>query len=246
MSTAETLPDAADRLASNFLDATRARQVRDKGEGFYDAVDGFWNAVYNSPHLTLRMKELVMLALHASSSSLNADAIARQVRRALAAGASETDVADVLVTIIPLANHPLYIGIPVLMEELSKAGLEAETEMPPMSGAALAIKENFVSSRGYWTPMRDTIASWMPEYFGSFINACMSPWRDGSLTPAERELMYIAIDCSITHTYEPGMRMHIQNALRYGATRDQIMEVFQLAGLLGTEGYILGLKEMTE
>ncbi|WP_181817356.1 hypothetical protein [Paracoccus pantotrophus] len=30
--------------------------------------------------------------------------------------------------------------------------------------------------------------------------------------------MYIAIDTSITHTYEPGMRMHIQNALRYGAT----------------------------
>jgi alkylhydroperoxidase/carboxymuconolactone decarboxylase family protein YurZ len=92
--------------------------------------------------------------------------------------------------------------------------------------------------------MRDTIGSLMPEYFAAFINACMEPWRSGSLTPAERELMYIAIDTSITHTYEPGMRMHIQNALRYGATPNQILEVFQLAALLGTEGYVLGLEAL--
>ncbi|QJU58156.1 hypothetical protein HL653_10425 [Sphingomonas sp. AP4-R1] len=233
-------------LATQFPASDRAEIVREKGEAFFQAVDGFWGAVYRSPHLTLRMKELVMVALHASSSSLNADAIKRHTQRAIAAGASETDVIDVLVTIIPLANHPLYIGIPILMEELEKAGQGDQTQMPEMLPHILAIKENFVRSRGYWTAMRDTIGSWMPEYFASFINACMEPWRSGSLTPAERELMYIAIDCSITHTYEPGMRMHIQNALRYGATRDQIMEVFQLAALLGTEGYVLGLTAMTD
>lgn len=236
---------ALESLGSHFGEVAAVDQVRAKGEAFFNAVDGFWNAVYEAPHLSLRMKELVMVALHASSSSLNGDAIKRHVKRAIDAGASETDVIDVLVTIIPLANHPLYIGIPILMEELEKAGQGEQTEMPAMRDDILAIKENFVRSRGYWTAMRDTIGCWMPEYFASFINACMEPWRSGSLTPAERELMYIAIDCSITHTYEPGMRMHIQNALRYGATRDQIMEVFQLAALLGTEGYVLGLKAMT-
>ena len=88
--------------------------------------------------------------------------------------------------------------------------------------------------------MRDTIGRLMPDYFAAFIDACMEPWRSGSLTPKERELMYIAIDCSITHTYEPGMRMHIKNALRYGATRDEILAVFELAALLGVEGYALG------
>lgn len=231
----------AKKLASHFEENT-VTNAADKD--MYEAVDGFWNAVYNGPHLSLRMKELVMLALHASSSALNTGGIERHVQRALAAGASETDVVDVLVTIIPLANHPLYIGIPVLMDELRKAGRDEEAVIPEMHAEMLAIKENFVKSRGYWTPMRDTIASLMPEYFASFINACMEPWKSGSLTPAERELMYIAIDTSISHTYEPGMRMHIQNALRYGATKDQIMEVFQLAALLGTEGYVLGLKAL--
>ena len=229
------------RLASQFKSDV-VEKAADKN--LFNAVDGFWTAVYAGPHLTLRMKELVMLALHAASSALNADAIARHVKRSLAAGASETDVADVLVTIIPLANHPLYTGIPVLQDELRKNGREEEARIPEMRADILAIKEDFVRSRGYWTAMRDTIGSLMPEYFASFINACMEPWRSGSLTPAERELMYIAIDCSITHTYEPGMRMHIQNALRYGATPGQILEVFQLAALLGTEGYVLGLSAL--
>lgn len=187
------------------------------------------------------MKELVLLALHASSSALNSAAIARHSRRALAAGAAKSDVVDVLVTIIPLANHPLYTGIPVLLDELRKAGKDKEAEIPPMNPEVRAIRENFIQSRGYWTEMRDVIGQLMPSYFAAFINACMEPWRSGSLTPVERELLYIAIDCSISHTYEPGMRMHIQNALRYGATRGQILEVFQLAALLGIEGYLLGV-----
>jgi alkylhydroperoxidase/carboxymuconolactone decarboxylase family protein YurZ len=239
-----TLTDAPlERLASQFP-PDLVREGAD--EALFDAVDGFWAAVYAGPHLTLRMKELVMVALHAASSALNAEALARHVRRALAAGASETDVVDVLVTIIPLANHPLYIGIPVLQDELRKAGRPQEADVPEMRPDILAIKEEFVRSRGYWTAMRDTIGSLMPEYFAAFIAACMEPWRSGSLAPAERELMYIAIDTSITHTYEPGMRMHIQNALRYGATPGQILEVFQLAALLGTEGYVLGLSALRD
>ncbi|MFN8682386.1 carboxymuconolactone decarboxylase family protein [Paracoccus sp. P2] len=232
-----------DRLESHFTPDV-VSEIKDKA--LFAAVDAFWASVYAGPHLSLRMKELVMVALHGSSSSLNKPALTRHIQRALAAGASESDVMDVLTTIIPLANHPLYIGIPVLQDELRKAGRAAEAEIPPMGAEAQAIKDDFVSRRGYWTAMRDTIGALMPTYFKGFITACMEPWESGSLTPAERELMYIAIDTSITHTYEPGMRMHIQNALRYGATPEQIMEVFQLAALLGTEGYVLGLQALAD
>lgn len=119
-----------------------------------------------------------------------------------------------------------------------------DAELPPMSEAVSAIRDDFVRRRGYWTPMRDTIGYLMPDYFKHFINVCMTPWENGSLEPLERELLYIAIDTSVTHTYEPGIRMHIQNALRYGATRGQILEVFQLAALLGTEGYVLAMREL--
>lgn len=228
-------------LESLFNNATVAERARAGAEEAYQAVEDFWKAVYSGPNLTPRMKELVLLALHASSSALNTEAINRHVRRALAAGASKSDIVDVLVTLIPLANHPLYTGIPVLLDELRNAGRPEQAEIPPMTPEVQSTREHFIESRGYWTTMRDTIGQLMPGYFTAFIHACMEPWRTGSLTPAERELLYIAIDCSITHTYEPGMRMHIRNALRHGATRDQILEVFQIAALLGIEGYLLGV-----
>ena len=231
-------------LESAFADAATVAAVRRASPSFFAAVDGFWRAICENPHLTPRMRELILLALHASSSALNTQAIERHAQRAIAAGASEIDVLDVLATIIPLANHPLYIGIPVLLDELRIAGQEAAAELPPMTDEVRAIRENFIGSRGYWTAMRDTIGQLMPNYFTTFITACMEPWRSGSLTARERELIYIGIDCTISHTYEPGMRMHIKNALRYGATRDEILAVFQLAGLLGTEGYILGASAM--
>lgn len=230
----------ADRdFASAFPSPDISSAARDVNPALFDATEAFWDGVNADPNLTPRLRELVLLALHAASSALNSDAIARHARRALAAGATTGDIADILVTIIPLANHPLYIGIPVLMDELDKAG--TPLPIPPLTSEAAAIREDFISNRGYWTDMRDLIGQLLPGYFTPFIGACMEPWRNGSLQPHERELIYIAIDCTITHTYEPGLRMHIRNALRYGATPPQILAVFQLAGLIGTEGYILGI-----
>jgi alkylhydroperoxidase/carboxymuconolactone decarboxylase family protein YurZ len=226
-------------LDSVFVDPVLAKGVRELAPSFYQAVDHFWHTIFVGKALSPRMKELVLLALHAASSALNSAAIDRHAKRALAAGASETDIIDVLVTIVPLANHPLYVGIPILLDELKKAG-HHDAEVPPLTFEIQAIKDDFIAKRGYWTELRDLIGRLIPEYFMSFINACMEPWRTGSLTPKERELIYVAIDCSISHTYEPGMRMHIKNALRFGATRDEILGVFQLASLLGAEGYVLG------
>ncbi|MDW9610872.1 hypothetical protein GHK78_10335 [Sinorhizobium meliloti] len=240
MDDADTSDLARDRLDSVFEGTQGREHARRTAPDMFAAVDRFWHAATANPKLSPRMQELVLLALHAASSALNGPAIERHVARAISAGASETDVLDVLVTIIPLANHPLYIGIPLLLEELKEAGQGDDASVPAMTSEVSAIKDDFITSRGYWTPLRDLIGQLLPDYFSTFIGACMEPWRSGSLLAKERELIYIAIDCSITHTYEPGMRMHVRNALRYGATRDEILAVFQLAALLGTEGYVLG------
>ena len=38
---------------------------------FFDDIDAFWKAVYQGPHLSMRMKELIMIAFHGASSALN-------------------------------------------------------------------------------------------------------------------------------------------------------------------------------
>ena len=49
------------------------------------------------------------------------------------------------------------------------------------------------------------------------------------LEPKVKELIYTAFDASATHMYVPGLRQHIENALGYGATPAEVMEVFELA-----------------
>lgn len=48
-----------------------------------------------------------------------------------------------------------------------------------------------------------------------------------------KELIFIAINAATTHLWAPGVRRHIQNALRARATRDEIMGVIQLTTVMG-------------
>jgi alkylhydroperoxidase/carboxymuconolactone decarboxylase family protein YurZ len=66
------------------------------------------------------------------------------------------------------------------------------------------------------------------------------------LPPKVKEFIYIAIDASVTHLHAPGTRVHIQNALNYGATKEEIMEIFEIISSLGIHSMILGMPILTE
>ena len=96
-----------------------------------------------------------------------------------------------------------------------------------------ALREQFIDSRGYWNPFWDGLLALDPEFFESYLSFSSVPWKSGPLEPKVKELIYTAIDASTTHLYEPGLRQHIRNALGYGATKEEIMEVLELTSVLG-------------
>jgi alkylhydroperoxidase/carboxymuconolactone decarboxylase family protein YurZ len=200
----------------------------------------YWRAPMEGSHLTPRVKELVLLAMHASATSLNVEAVERHIRRATAAGATAEDIIDVLVTIVALANHALYFSVPILQEELARRGDDGEAN--EFDAAFEEAKQAFIESRGFWNSDREAIARLMPAYYQALDAVSTESWNNGPLSSKEREFVCIGIDCTVTHNYEPGLRRHIRNALDLGASRGEIHEIFQLAGLLGLESYILGAK----
>ena len=109
------------------------------------------------------------------------------------------------------------------------------------------IKEKFIAARGYWNE-----ASWGqllrldPEFFEAYTIYSSKPWIKGSLPPKIKELIYVAIDASCTHLHATGLRLHIKNALKYGATKDEIMEVFELVSVLGIHTLTLGVPILVE
>jgi alkylhydroperoxidase/carboxymuconolactone decarboxylase family protein YurZ len=47
-----------------------------------------------------------------------------------------------------------------------------------------------------------------------------------------KELVYCAFDAAATHLYISGLKLHMKNALGYGATPQEILEVLEIATLL--------------
>jgi alkylhydroperoxidase/carboxymuconolactone decarboxylase family protein YurZ len=230
-------------LADAFGQPHVASQLQQVAAGAYAAAAPFWRTAHTASALSPRMTELVLVALHGTISSLNSDALRRHVARALDAGATHAEVLDVLLTIAPIGNHALYFAVPVLMREL-EALQHPDAQLPPITPEAQSVKEDFMRVRGFWNDKRDAIARAMPEYFVALSTMSMQTWAQGALTEKERELVCIAIDCTVTHMFEEGLAMHIRHALAKGATRDEILAVFQLASVTGLEGFVIGAEAL--
>ncbi len=111
------------------------------------------------------------------------------------------------------------------------------------------LKNEFIKKRGYWSGFWDGLLELAPDYFENYLNYSAVPWSDGPLEPKVKEFIYTAIDVATTHLYEPGLEIHLENALRYGATPQEIMEVYRLCSSMGVATSLLGShlleKEMT-
>jgi len=118
--------------------------------------------------------------------------------------------------------------------------------MTDLSKRQQAIKDTFIGNRGYWSEIWDQVLHLSPDYFEAYTELSSVPWTHGVLEPKVKEFMYIAADASTTHLYNAGTRIHIQNALRLGATVDEVFEVLQLTSVLGIHSCIVGVPILLE
>ena len=86
---------------------------------------------------------------------------------------------------------------------------------------------------GNWNPDWEPFAKLDPAWTEKAIGLAMTPAASGVLDKKTIELIGIALDASVTHLYAPGVRRHIQRALKAGATREEIIAVLQLACMQG-------------
>ena len=75
-----------------------------------------------------------------------------------------------------------------------------------------------------------------PDMFEAYTEFSSVPWRTGTLEPKVKEFVYIAFDTAATHLYVKGLKLHIENAIGYGATAREILEVMEIASVLGIHG----------
>ena len=108
------------------------------------------------------------------------------------------------------------------------------------------LREAFIDARGFWTPLWEGVLELDSDFFEAYTQFSSVPWTSGVLEPKVKELIYTAFDVAATHLYTPGLRQHIRNAIGYGATREEIMEVIELASELGMHACEVGVPILLE
>ena len=108
------------------------------------------------------------------------------------------------------------------------------------------LKRRFTEERGYWAEFWDGLLTLDEDFFEAYLQFSTVPWKNGHLEPKIKEFIYIAIDAATTHLYEPGLRIHLRNAVKYGATKEEIMEVYELVSVLGLHTMTMGVPVMLE
>jgi alkylhydroperoxidase/carboxymuconolactone decarboxylase family protein YurZ len=102
------------------------------------------------------------------------------------------------------------------------------------------------NSSGNWNPDWEPFAKLDPAWTEKVIAMAIAPAVSGALDAKTIELIGIALDAACTHMYAPGVRRHIQRALKAGATKAEITAVLQLASLQGLHSMCLGAPILLE
>lgn len=89
-------------------------------------------------------------------------------------------------------------------------------------------------STGDWNPIWDQLFDMDPDYLEAFVHFRSVPQTKGPLEQKYKELIFIAINAATTYLHAPGVRRHIPNALKAGATQAEILEVIQLTPSCGS------------
>jgi AhpD family alkylhydroperoxidase len=85
------------------------------------------------------------------------------------------------------------------------------------------------SERGFGRLWRKQLAEMDPDFMELYHKAAVHVFRDGALPRKTKELICVCADA--LQLYEPGVRIHVRNALELGATEDEIIEALEAAGI---------------
>jgi alkylhydroperoxidase/carboxymuconolactone decarboxylase family protein YurZ len=205
--------------------------ILDLDPGFMRAYLDFSAVPWRKNHLDDKTKELIYIAVDAAATHLYVPGIRQHIRAALKAGATQQEIMEVLELTSTLGIHAMNIGVPILVEVLVEKGLRSGPAQ--LTEYQETLKADFTKTRGYWHAFWDEILELDPELFDAYTEFSSVPWRSGTLTPKMKEFVYIAFDTAATHLYVKGLKLHIENAIGYGATAQEILEIMEIASVLG-------------
>ena len=199
--------------------------------------------------LRTKFIELVCIGLNAARTNLNPDGTRRHIRAAIAAGANREEILFVLKCASVMSIHSCIFGAPILLDEadagrLQDTGAKRLQRIRNAGEGTAAIEK--MKAIGQWNEEWDSLLFFAPEWTDQYMAMRIGLFGTNVFPPKELELLSVALDASYTHMNGPGTRRHIKNALKAGATIEEIMEVLKLCVVQGVQACNLGVSILAE
>ena len=191
---------------------------------------------WRSGVLSRMLVELIGVAMNVACTNLNPEGTRRHIRAALEAGATRDQILMILKMASVMSIHSCSLGAPILLEEAGSTGAPR-----PARPAASTPAVDQMKAMGQWNAAWDPFYDLDPVWTDEFMAAGAGIYASGVLSAKDVELLSIAFDASYTHMYAPGTRRHMRNALKAGATMEEIMEVLKLCVAQGVQACNLGV-----
>lgn len=255
-------------------DETLSTEARELKEQFID-IRNYWHPAFDyllaldpeffekyfdiSTHawrqgpLERKVKDLIYIAIHTSPAThVSEEETQHHIGNALDHGATVREVLTVLKILSTAGIHSVIQGVPILSDEAGVTDAESAADQAVRERA----RANFEEKRGYWDDglWADLLAI-DPQFLEHYTNFSADvahystgdiEHSDDDLDPIVKEYVYIALDASLPAFYLGGLRAHIRNALNYGASHGEIIEVLELTSELGIRSITNGLPALVE
>lgn len=173
--------------------------------------------------LSPRMRELIYVAVDASTTHLFQAGLEVHVGIALKVGCSAGELIEVLQLATMQGLDSVAMGMTILAEELG-----GSAEAPTQAGTDAL--DAWPGERPAWLPL---MASLSPAWVAALANLMVTADRTARLTDMERALIRLALAASPTHLHAAGVRQEVRRALDSGASPAEIAQIFQLVAHLG-------------
>jgi alkylhydroperoxidase/carboxymuconolactone decarboxylase family protein YurZ len=194
----------------------------------------------DSGRVSMRLTQLIYVAIDAAPSHLYPKGIGTHAELALKLGATPAELIETLEIAASLTELTPATALPILAEELAAHGARLQGS----GSEALAAK---------FAPISDAPPAWLkaaadlvPGCAEALVDMVAHPWRRGALPPKERALIAIACHASPAVLSAEGIRRHIREALALEASGEEIAEVIYLASGIGIHSLAVGAPILTE
>jgi alkylhydroperoxidase/carboxymuconolactone decarboxylase family protein YurZ len=204
----------------------------ERSPAFLQAYLDFHHAPFESGHLDAKTCELIYIAVDAAVNHLYTGGLEMHVKMAMDKGATEAEILEVIQLTMLAAHSTHTTGIPILIDELSRAGKLDPRLARPLTAEQEAAKQAYVSTTGHWPDGADFLLRLAPGFARAFLAYGEIPYREGPLSPKMKEFVCIAVFASPVAPQPGPLRQHIRRALEVGATAEEIADILQLSSAI--------------